>query len=253
MFDIYYRDIIECIKALFGDPNFADVLVFVPEHHYADEDETIRLYHEMHTGKWWWNSQKHLDRERPGATIIPVIISLDKTQVTMFRNKTAYPVYMTIGNIPKDIRRKPSRQAHVLLAYLPTTRLEHVTNKAARRWMLANLYHACVGRVLAPLAAAGINGINMQSGNGIMCRGHPLFACLAGDYPEQVLATTVKTTQCPKCDVPSDELGLATGVANWQPQDLGAVLDALCTLDQGGLAFVRACADAGIKPIVHPF
>lgn len=132
MFDIYYRDIIECIKALFGDPNFADVLVFVPEHHYADEDETIRLYHEMHTGKWWWNSQKHLDRERPGATIIPVIISLDKTQVTMFRNKTAYPVYMTIGNIPKDIRRKPSRQAHVLLAYLPTTRLEHVTNKAAR-------------------------------------------------------------------------------------------------------------------------
>lgn len=50
----------------------------------------------------------------------------------MFRNKTAYPVYMTIGNIPKDIRRKPSRHAHVLLAYLPTTRLDHVTNKAAR-------------------------------------------------------------------------------------------------------------------------
>ncbi|KAG1836595.1 hypothetical protein C8R48DRAFT_623187 [Suillus tomentosus] len=253
VFDVYYRDIIECIKALFGDPNFADVLVFAPERHYADEDETIRLYHEMHTGKWWWNSQKHLDRERPGATIIPVIISSDKTQVTMFHNKTAYPVYMTIGNIPKDICRKPSRQAHVLLAYLPTTRLEHVTNKAARRRMLANLYHACVGRVLAPLAAAGINGINMQSGDGIMCRGHPLFACLAGDYPEQVLATAVKTTQCPKCDVPSNELGLATGVANWQPRDLGAVLDALCTLDQGGLAFVHACADAGIKPIVHPF
>ncbi|KAG1894665.1 uncharacterized protein F5891DRAFT_1254818 [Suillus fuscotomentosus] len=250
-FDVYYRDIIECIKALFSDPNFADVLVFAPEHHYADEDETIRLYHEMHTGQWWWNSQKHLDRERPGAT--PVIISLDKTQVTMFRNKTVYPVYMTIRNIPKDIRRKPSCQAHVLLAYLPTTCLEHVTNKAARRRMLANLYHACVGCILAPLAAAGINGINMQSGDGIMHRGRPLFACFAGDYPEQVLATAVKATPCPKCDVPSDELGLATGVANWQPQDLGAVLDALCALDQGGLAFVRACADAGIKPIVHPF
>ncbi|KAG1829553.1 hypothetical protein DFJ58DRAFT_719679 [Suillus subalutaceus] len=246
VFDVYYCDIIECIKALFSDLNFADFLVFVPECHYADKDEMIHLYHEMHTGKWWWNSQKHLDRECPGATIIPIIISSDKTQ-------TAYPIYMTIGNIPKDIRQKPSCQAHVLLAYLPTTRLEHVTNKAAHRQMLTNLYHACVGHVLAPLAAAGIDGINMQCGDGTMHQGHPLFACFAGDYPEQVLATGVKTTQCPKCNVPSDELGLAAGVANWQPRDLGVVLDALCALDKGGLAFVCACKDAGIKLIVHPF
>ncbi|KAG2110326.1 uncharacterized protein F5147DRAFT_752967 [Suillus discolor] len=233
VFDVYYRDIIECIKALFSDPSFADFLVFAPERHYADEDETIRLYHEMHTENG--GGIKHLDHERPGATIIPIIISSDKTQVTMFRNKTAYPVYVTIGNIPKDIRRKPSRQAHVLLAYLPTTRLEHITNKAARRRMLANLYHACVGRVLAPLTAAGINGINMRSGDGIMRRGHPLFACFAGDYPEQVLATGVKTTQCPNCDQLVSQIG--------NLRDLGAVLDALCALDQGGLAF----------PIVHPF
>ncbi|KAG1759121.1 hypothetical protein EDD22DRAFT_995726, partial [Suillus occidentalis] len=252
-FDVYFRDIIECITALFGDPNFADFLVFAPERHYADEDETVRLYHEMNTGKWWWNTQKCLDRERPGATIIPVIISSDKTQVTLFRNKTAYPVYMTIGNIPKEIRRKPSRHAHVLLAYLPTTRLEHVTNKASRRRMLANLYHACVGRVLAPLATAGIDGVNMRSGDGAVRRCHPLFACFAGDYPEQVLVTGVKTMQCPSCDVPSDELGLAAGAANYQPRNLDAVLDALCVLDEGGLAFIRACTEAGIKPIIHPY
>ncbi|KAJ7083906.1 hypothetical protein C8R43DRAFT_826367, partial [Mycena crocata] len=58
-----------------------------------------------------------------GATLVPVIISTDKTQTTMFRNKSAYPVYMTIGNIPKDIRRKPSRQAYILIGYLPTSRL----------------------------------------------------------------------------------------------------------------------------------
>jgi hypothetical protein len=160
---------------------------------------------------------------------------------------------MTIGNIPKEIRRKPSRQAHVLLAYLPTTCLEHVTNKASCRRMLANLYHACVGHVLAPLAAAGINGVNMQSGNGAMHRCHPLFVCFVGDYPEQVLATGVKTMQCPNCDVPSDELGLAAGAANYQPRNLDAVLDALSALDEGGLAFVRACTVAGIKPIIHPY
>lgn len=100
---------------------------------------------------------------------------------------------MTIGNIPKEIRRKPSCHAHVLLAYLPTTRLEHITNKASRHHMLTNLYHACVGCVLAPLATAGIDGVNMRSGDGAVRRCHPLFACFAGDYPEQVLVTGVKT------------------------------------------------------------
>ena len=57
--------------------------------------------------------QKTVEADKPGATIIPVIISSDKTQVTLFRNKSAYPVYMTIGNLPKSIRRKPSRQGQI--------------------------------------------------------------------------------------------------------------------------------------------
>lgn len=56
-FDVYCRDIIDCVKALYGDPEFAPYLVFVPERHYTDQDETQRLYHDLHTGKWWWNTQ----------------------------------------------------------------------------------------------------------------------------------------------------------------------------------------------------
>ncbi|KAG2130636.1 uncharacterized protein EDB93DRAFT_1255833 [Suillus bovinus] len=141
-FDIFYRDIIGCIKDLFGNPDFADFLVFAPEHHYTDADETVWLFSDMHTSEWWWNTQKTLDKQWPGATIIPVIISTDKTQVTMFRNKTAYPVYLTIGNILKEIRQKPSRCVQILLGYLPTTHLEHIANKASRHRSAANLYHA---------------------------------------------------------------------------------------------------------------
>lgn len=65
-------------------------------------------------------------------TIIPVIISSDKTQVTLFRNKSAYSVYLTIGNLPKDIHSKPSQGGQILLGYLSTSKLKHIKNKAAR-------------------------------------------------------------------------------------------------------------------------
>ena len=99
-FDFFYRDIIPCIRALFGDPTFAKALVFAPEHHYQDVAHTKQLFSEMHTGKWWWSVQVHpnisshcllltqlkqtLELRSPGATVIPVIISSDKTQLTHF-------------------------------------------------------------------------------------------------------------------------------------------------------------------------
>ena len=66
-------------------------------------------------------NQEALEQERPRATIILIVLSSDKTQLTLFRNKSAYPFYMTIGNIPKEIQRKPSCRAYVLLGYLPTS------------------------------------------------------------------------------------------------------------------------------------
>lgn len=56
-FDIWHRDILECIKALVGDPEFADKLKLVPERHYSDKDHLNRVYSDIHTGKWWWKVQ----------------------------------------------------------------------------------------------------------------------------------------------------------------------------------------------------
>ena len=52
----------------------------------------IMLKKKVKTETW----QKHI-------TIIPVIIFSDKTQLTTFHGKQAYPVYLTIGNLPKHI------------------------------------------------------------------------------------------------------------------------------------------------------
>lgn len=57
------------------------------------------------------------------ATVVPVILSSDKTQLTQFSNKQAYPVYLTIGNIPRGTRRKPSKRASILLECLSTDKI----------------------------------------------------------------------------------------------------------------------------------
>jgi hypothetical protein len=196
--------------------------------------------------------QEVLEKENPGGTIIPVLLLTDKTQLTTFRNKCAYPLYMSIGNIPKEIRRKPSLRAYVLLAYLPTTRLEHVSNKAQRRRLLSNLYHSCMHKILMPLVTAGKAGVYMACGDGNLYRNHPILASFIGDYPEQILSTGTITGECPTCDVDHDKLG-DYGTQSTSLRDLGSILEVIGTFDQDPAGFLRACSSAGIKPIVNPF
>ncbi|KAI0055351.1 hypothetical protein BV25DRAFT_1921900 [Artomyces pyxidatus] len=71
-------------EAIYGDPKFVQYMAYAPECHYSDEDQTMHVFNQMHAGKWRWHVQKDLEAVQPGATIIPVITSTDKTQVTLF-------------------------------------------------------------------------------------------------------------------------------------------------------------------------
>ncbi|KAI0323498.1 hypothetical protein GY45DRAFT_1264472 [Cubamyces sp. BRFM 1775] len=247
-FEVYYRDILACIRALFGNPEFSGILVFRPECHFADPEHNIRVYFDVHTGEWWWATQEQLERLRPGATIVPIIISSDKTQLTLYGSKSAYPVYMTIGNLPKEVRRQLSRRGQILLAYLPASNLKHITSVTARRRALANLFHACLSRILAPLKTAGIDGIELATGRDDVYRGHPIFTMHISDYPEQLLVTGCKKVECPKCPIPADEIGEPSGRPT-ALRDLEKILVALGRIDDGPRVFAHACRAAGIKPI----
>ncbi|KAK7017889.1 hypothetical protein VNI00_018532 [Paramarasmius palmivorus] len=250
-FEFYYRDVRECIKTLWADPDFTPYLVFAPERHYRDRLKTVRLYHDVHTGDWWWETQEEFEKKHPCATVVPIIISSDKTQVTLFRNKTAYPVYMTIGNLPKFIRRKPSRFAQILIAYLPTTKLNHIKVKASRRRVIANIFHTCMSFVLQPLIPAGEKGMNLTSGDGAVRRGFPVYSVFVGDYPEQLLVSCLKNGDCPIGVVKREELGELD--AECTPRDIVAIRAALDTIDHGYSAFYTACSQVGIKPIQNVF
>ena len=179
-----------------------------------------------------------------------VIISSDKTQLTQFRSKSAYPIYLMIGNIPKAICSKPNQHAQMLMGYIPTTRLKSIKNKAARRRALVNLFHSCMHKVFSPIETYGETSIVMATGNGIWYRCHPIFATFIGNYPEQTLVTCTLNERCPKCLVLRDEIGSNT---RFPSRNFAAAVNAFSLSDGDPTAFHAACRDSSLKPTYHPF
>ena len=104
---------------------------------------------------------------------------------------------------------------------------------------------------MSPLIALGVEGMPMSDGMGTMRRVHPILAVFVGDYPEQVLVTGIKSSECPKCDVSSKELG--NPQASSKPRDIYAVRDALTKVSGSLRDFKDACERVRIKPIFQPF
>jgi len=139
------------------------------------------------------------------------------------------------------------------LVYLPTTRLEGITNQAKRRRCISNLYHACMSRILSPLEEAGLTGLFMASGDGATRRCHPLLACVVADYPEQVLVTGTYTGQCPTCTTPHDEFSDFFPSGSTELRDLNKILAALDSFEDDPGGYLQTCLGAGIKPVIKPF
>ncbi len=104
---------------------------------------------------------------------------------------------------------------------------------------------------MKPLVDVGINGTAMADGMGVVHHVHPLLAAYAGDYPEQVLVTCIKSGECPKCHALRNKLDDSESFK--EPRDIQAVDDALAKVSGDYQIFKRACKQARIKPIAQPF
>ena len=102
------------------------------------------------------------------ATIVLLILSSDKTQLTQFQgDKEAWSVYLTIGNISKNIHCQPSTHTTILVAYLPVAKVE-CYSEGNRSLQGYRLFHHCMGKVFESLIKAGL-------------------AAYVADFPEQCL------------------------------------------------------------------
>ena len=102
-----------------------------------------RIYNEIYTGDWWWDTQ---DKVPEGGTIVLLLFGSDKTHLTNFSgDKAAWPLYMMLGNVKKEIRGESSKRTWVLLALLL------VLPKDPGRGEIHTTWHMAINKVLEPI------------------------------------------------------------------------------------------------------
>ncbi|KAJ7909920.1 hypothetical protein B0H13DRAFT_2233000 [Mycena leptocephala] len=204
--ELWMHNPVECIKELMSNPAFREHMAYAPECVYGTKEghEDSRIFDE-----------------------IGIIIASDKTHLSQFSgDKMAWPVYLTIGNISKDVRRQPSAHATVLIGYLP-----------------------CMSLLLEPLIAAGKEGVEMVCADGFIRLVFPILAAYVADFPEQCLVACCKESRCPRCVVHRDDRG--ENLVNTIWRDETKTLAAL--QDHKNRKNSPTFEADGIRPVYTPF
>ncbi|KAG9085036.1 hypothetical protein FRC06_003764 [Ceratobasidium sp. 370] len=192
-------NIIQAVRDLFANQSFKEHFHAAPERHWLSPRKDQRVYSEIHTANWWWREQEKMQGKGP-ATIAPLIISSDVTTLLiMCGGQKAYPVYASVGNIDKSVRRQQLQGAMVLLRLLPMDAFEDVQNDHERRCLKADLVHRAVEKMLEPLKQASKEGIDMWCLDGRLHRVYPRIAAYMADWPEQNLHSCTSEGSCLVC------------------------------------------------------
>ncbi|KAJ6549197.1 hypothetical protein B0H10DRAFT_2242974 [Mycena sp. CBHHK59/15] len=189
-----------------------------------------------------------------GAALAPVIIATDKTQLTQFSGgKSAYPVYLTLGNIPKSLRRKPSQSACILIGYLSVDKIiRKQLSQQSVKMRNQKLFHASMRVILQPLIAAGNQGMEVVGGDGQVRLVFPILASYVADYPEQCLVGCSKYGTCPKCQCSANDLQDPTPAAPRTPAwTLGVIREGETSGTEN--KFHDHCMDNEVAGIHRPF
>ncbi|KAI6020335.1 hypothetical protein BKA83DRAFT_4527015 [Pisolithus microcarpus] len=231
LLELWCRDPIECVQDLMGNPAFWNAMSYVPKCAYTDANGENWIYDEMWTGNWWWDVQ--------GAVVAPVILSLDKTSLLQFSgDKKAWPVYLTIGNISKDVRCQVSAHATVLIGYLPVSKLE-CFQKKTRSLVGYRLFHHSMSLLLCPLANASHHGRDMVCADGYLRHIHPILVCLVACNKE---------SRCPRCLVKSNKCG---DLEDWASQSMADMLKTLNRMRKNKRS--RKFDAKGLHAVFDPF
>jgi len=147
---LYYRDIFACIQFLLPHLPLQTHLDVEPVR--LADSVGRRIYSETNTGDWWWDTPDQLPA---GATIVLFISASDKTHLANLPgDQHAWLLYLTIGNIWKDICQTPTNCAWILVGLI------RCQPKGARN--IDQSWYSAVGTMLSQLRHLDIAGPGLK-------------------------------------------------------------------------------------------
>ncbi|KAG1760237.1 hypothetical protein EDD22DRAFT_980691 [Suillus occidentalis] len=205
--ELHYRNPLDAIQALLGNPAHARDIVYKPSTIFTDSTHSTRIYNEILPD---------------GASVAPVIIASDKTQLTRFSaSKSAYPEELSVKEASSRTQR---------------------------------LFHESLRIILEPLKQAGRTGVEITGGDGLVHLVFPIIACYVADYPEQCLATCSKYGTCPKCKARADQLAEVQQFARRTQSWTTSVINEANTNTNSNAAFRQHCMSQDVAGgVFEPF
>ncbi|KIM29355.1 hypothetical protein M408DRAFT_306317, partial [Serendipita vermifera MAFF 305830] len=215
-----------------------DAIEFIPRRVWVDSDREERVYNEIFTADWAWQTQMTLPN---GAALIPIILASDKTHLTVLAgDKKAWPLYLSIGNIKSNVRNKPTNNTWVIIGYIPCVKFE-----GQKEYVV----------VLASLIDLGDTGIEMVDSLGDVRLCFPRLAAYIADYPEQCLINVVSQKTSPVTLARYHNLGDATpSPPRTREWILSQIHELERSVDPSDFArYKRASLELGLNGVHQPF
>ena len=134
----------------------------------------------------------------------------DQTNLTNFLgDKKAWPVSITIGNLPSARSNSRGSIAVLLLPLLPIHSKFSTSSNADKhlRKINADSLQDVFKLIFAPLQDVVHTGITIDCADGKVRQCFPILSVWIADHIENVALKGLKPNACPKCDVPTHGLG----------------------------------------------
>ncbi|QRW20599.1 hypothetical protein RhiXN_05588 [Rhizoctonia solani] len=198
---LWHQDSLLAISKMCKNPTFKHLIQWQPTRVWTSPTRETQKFGKTMAANRIWNLQAslkmHPDKH---ATLIPTFLASDKTTLTVHvGNQKAHCVYLTIGNIPKHTRRQISKQAMVLIGYIPVMSLDCKPDPVKKAHLKRKLFHACMRKLVEPLIKAGKHGVKVVCSDGFVRRIYPVFCGVppdkCGDYTNYPLCNRERTLE----------------------------------------------------------
>ncbi|KAG2126611.1 hypothetical protein DEU56DRAFT_872879 [Suillus clintonianus] len=155
-FEVWYRDPREMAHNILANPTYKDEIDYVPFREYNALDD-MRRWKDFMSGDWAWHQADTIskDPETRGSTLVPIILSSDKTTVSVGTgNNEYYPLYASIGNVHNNVQCA-HRDALVIIGFLaiPKTDKKYAKDDMFRIFH-RQLFHSSLSTILSSLKPA---------------------------------------------------------------------------------------------------